>query len=578
MQSRIKLKYLRIIFKEKSRFLSIFDTIDNDVIIGEEKLTWDHVEAAIEISLKKMHFFDEQKKIIRNFTNILSSATHLLESQEIKDFLMIDSDSQQLHEVCSNRDSNYIYQILPKSSLATHLNSRTVQVMLTASFELKNSCIFAKIFKNLVFSEYNFDQNKILEINEIYSNIWHPAYLCCETLLNTLFKREISLSSVEKHFGSYREAEDKVRSEIRCISAAMNIVGVYCTSSVEEINNIARVIMKYFEFQESTGLASTIHRVHLQYCSEGDFSELNTLVNLMNIQFNESNTLKIITEDLGAVNSQLLKYNHWDQSLLKTYILNPGFINWVRETLKNRQQVKVFVDLALTSCEESDFNISRITCLRSVCNNLAPLIFDVHPKCSYNEFLIIFNNVIEHIVDLEQFLKTFSEASNLLHIWKHLELTHSSVGKSTIQELTNILEVGYFEVNHKNENSNDYIHLFIRDSAISRTYSLENLRDLQSKIALIKAESKATQDIDIFTTIFERVIELSLLVEKLNLLGHIAYVNYIKEFPCNSAVLKILASEIALGNTKLNTWSNTLDQARQSYYSLNIYTNIQILI
>ena len=576
MLSRIKLKYLRIIHREK--FLSMFNTMDMNVIMSGEKLTRDHVEVAIEIALRKMDFFDEQTKRIHNFKNILSSATHLLESQEIKDFLMIDSDSQQLYEVCSNRDSSDRYQILPNSILATHLNSDIVRVMLTASLELRNSCIFSKIFQNLVLSKYNFNQNKILEIKEIYSNLWHPAYLCFETLIQALFSRVISLSSVEKHFNSFREAEENIRSEIRCISEAMNIVGGYDTTSVEDINKAARVIMNYFKFQESTDLALTIHRVHLQYCREGDFSKSNTLANLANSQFIENNNLKIITEDLGAVHLQLHKYNHFHKSLLETYIFHPAFIIWVRDTLKDRQQVKVFVDLALTSCEESDFNISRITCLRSVCNNLAPLIFDVHPKCSYNEFMIIFNNVIEQIVDLEQFLKTFSEASNLLHIWKRLELTHSSVGKSTIQELTDILKVGYFKVNHENESSDDCIHLFIRDSTISRTYNLENLRDLQSKIALIKAESKATQDIDLFSTIFERVVELSSIVGKLKKLGHIVYVNYIKEFPCDNTVLMILSSEIAIGNTELNTWSNTLDEARQIFYSLNIYTNIQIFI
>ncbi|KAI6661806.1 E3 ubiquitin-protein ligase [Oopsacas minuta] len=346
----------------------------------------------------------------------------------------------------------------------------------------------------------------------------------------------------------------------------------------EEINNSARLIFKYFQLQESSKVATLIYQVHVHYCKEGDFVQLDTLVNLQKEQFITENTLEIITVELETIFAQVNKFDSFAESLLKTFLNHPNFILWARATLKDTQQVKVFVDLALTSCDVTDFDINRITCLRSVCNTLAPLIFDMSPNCNYDQFINLFNQVNDQIVDKDRFLKTFNEAANLLHIWKHLEIAHSSVGKSTIQELTDIFEVGYFEVNLDNNSGDGNIHLYIQHSPISRVYNLENLKDLQSKIALIKAESNATQHIKLFTSIFGYITEISLMVEKLKYLGHISYVNYVKQFKCQAEAIPILKSEIELGNAKLNTWSVTLDFAHNKFYSLNFFTDLQILI
>ena len=575
-QMRIQVKILRILYQAKTRFLTIHNILSRKNKEDELLMSVFNIKKVIDKVLEILAYFDMQTNFISNFNSILNFATHLLESQEIKDFLLIDFESQPLNEICSI-NSNGDFRILPNSVLAKDLNTPHVQIMLTTSFDLKNSNIFLNSFKALVSSNYDFAQIKILEMKDIYDEIWQPSFLKCEVLINTLLKRETSLILVDKHFSIFRDAEEKMRSEIKYLSSAIFQVSGHNQLSVNDINSSARVLIKYFKFQETCELASLIHKVHIEYCQEGDFRQIDIIVNLKNFQFTKENNLKIITNELENLTLQLSQYDHFTISLISSFVSHPHFIKWARDTLIDRQQMKVFIDLALTSCGESDFNINRITCLRSVCFHLAPLIFDMRPKCDYKQFLNLLDNVIEQIGEREKFLNTFNEAACLLHLWRHMELTHSSVGKSTIQELTDILKFGYIEIQFDTVNNNNTIQLYI-PNPIKRIYSLEGLKDLKSKITLIKAETKTTQDIELFFSIFEKLMDLYLLVGKLINLGHMSYVNYFKKFTCNSQALSIFSKEIELGNKELGIWSDTLDHARREFYSLNFFTNVQILL
>ena len=572
----IKVKTLRILHKVKDKFLTIYGILSQKYM--DDKLLWSgfNIKKVIDEVSEILAYFDEQTKLISNFKFILNFASHLLESQEIKDFLLIDFESQPLNEICT-RNSSGDFRILPNSTLNKNLNTPNVQMMLNTSFYLKNSDIFLNAFKILVSSNCEFFQTIILGMNTIYVEIWQPTFHNCEFLVSTLLKREISLILVDKHFNIFREAEENIRSEIKYLSSAIHLLNGHKQPSVEEINSSAKVLIKYFKFQETCELASLLKKVQSEYCQGGDFKQIDILVNFKNHQFTKENTLKIITDDLENLTLQLSQYDNFTRSLISSFVNHPDFIKWARDTLKDRQQMKVFIDLALTSCGESDFNINRINCLRSVCFNLAPLIFDLHTECDYKQFLNLLNNVIEQIAKSDGFLNTFNETANLLQLWKHMELTHSSFGKSTIQELADILETGYIEIQFDKISSSDNgIKLYIPDP-INRIYSLEGLKDLKSKIALIKAETKTTKDIDLFSSIYESTMEIYLLVEKLINLGHTSYVKYFKKFRCNFQSLSILNKEIYLGNIELGNWNNTLNHSRSEFYSLNFFTNVQIL-
>ena len=574
-EMKIQVYILRILQKFKMRFLSTYYILSQkypeELLLG----SFD-IKNMIEESLTILAYFDEQSKLISKFNSILSFASHLLESQEIKDFLKFDFEAQPLNEICC-RNSSGDFRILPNSCLDSNLNTLQVQRMLMTSSDLKSSHIFLNAFKELVSSKFDFNQAQIIEMKNIYYEIWNPTLLKCVDLVSNILNREISLILVEKHFGIFREAEERIRSEITYLTSAIAQITGCKQSSPDTINISARVLIQYFKFKETCELASLINLVHIEFCRDGDFEQINTLVNLNNSEFTRNNTLKIITNELENLTTQLSQYDTFSKSLISSYVSHPEFIKWARDTLVDRQQMKVFIDLALTSCGESDFNINRITCFRSVCFSLAPLIFDIHPQCDYKQFLDLFNSAIEQIVERERFLNTFDEAANLLHVWKHMALAHSSVGKSTVQELAEILESGYIDIQFDTVNDNSDILLHIPDP-VNRIYTLEGLKDLKSKIALIKAETKTTQQIDLFSSIFENTMATYVLVEKLINLGHTSYMNYSQKFECNLQALSILNKEIELGNEELKNWKNTLDNARREFYSLNFYTNLQILL
>ena len=569
--TRIPIRILKHIARNQSSFFKIYELFDKAQLIQKD---------FIRELTETLEYFDDQFKCIKYFHYILNYANHLFECQEIKDFFRIDFESQPLNEVCLKNPGGE-YFLVPQSLLAKKINTPEAKSIFKNSPNLKESTIFLNILKQIISSKYEFSQSIIVELATIYEELWWPAIIECEKLINELFTKTISLSNVEKHFRIYVEAEENMATDIDHICCVIEHIKSDVSYSQDLSRNSSRQVINYFKLHESCEFAVSINHVRNKYCPEGNFHEIDLLVKLKNIHFTDKNQLKVVSKELISLCSQLSKYDSYAKNLLDAFIDHPPFINWARTTLKDRDQLKVFVDLALASYGETDFDITRVTCLRSVCYHLAPLIFDLRPNSDCTEFLILYDVVLNQIVGgKKNFLNAFNETANLLHIWRHMTIAHTSVGKNAIGELTEILEKGIFQIKVDSYcDLGDIINLYLQESSsLNITYRLDSLKDLQSKIALIRADSQKKDGIELFTSLLENIIELSFLITKLNRIGHISYTKFLREYACSEENLFKLGREIEVGNKEYAEWSEELETARYQCDSLNYYTAMQIYI
>ena len=568
--TQIPTRILKHIARNQSSFFKIYEVFDKAQLIQKD---------FIRELTETLEYFDDQFKCIKYFHYILNYANHLFECQEIKDFFRIDFESQPLNEICLKNPGGE-YFLVPQSLLAKKINTPEAKSIFKNSPNLKESTIFLNILKQIISSKYEFSQSIIVELATIYEELWWPAIIECEHLINELLTQTISLSNVEKHFRIYFKAEENMATDIGHICCVIEHIKSDVSYSQDLIRGSSRQVINYFKLHDSCEFADSINHVRDKYCREGNFHEIDLLVKLKNIHFTDKNQLKVVTKELIKLSSQLYQYDSYAKDLLDAFIDHPHFINWARITLKDREQLKVFVDLALASCGETDFDITRVTCLRSVCYHLAPLIFDLRPNSDCTEFLTLYNGVLRQIVEKENFLDAFNETANLLHIWRHMAIAHTSVGKNAIGELTEILEKGIFQIKvDSNCDLGDIINLYLQESSsLNITYRLDSLKDLQSKIALIRAESQKIDAIELFTSLLESIIELSFLITKLNRIGHISYTKYYREYACSSENLSKLIREIEIGNKEYAEWSEKLEAARCQCDSLNYYTATQLYI
>ena len=171
--------------------------------------------------------------------------------------------------------------------------------------------------------------------------------------------------------------------------------------------------------------------------------------------------------------------------------------------------------------------------------------------------------------------------------YKSVKETQGSIEETTFGQMNNILACGCYHIGSRKalknfDSINDIIHLMLteRDKPLTKKqYTLNELRDLKSKLALIvgkNAENKT--QVGVFTHTLHNICQIAEVLISLQRVGNVKYTGWRLQVPCGlSTVVPMLQDQAKKMEHELTSWEDEVTQKRGNFYELNYYTTLQLL-
>ena len=152
--------------------------------------------------------------------------------------------------------------------------------------------------------------------------------------------------------------------------------------------------------------------------------------------------------------------------------------------------------------------------------------------------------------------------------------------------MNNILAYGCYHIGSKRpqifQSIDDVIQITLteRDKPLTKMeYTLNELRDLESKLALIvgkNAENKT--EVGVFTQTLHNVCQIAEVLISLQQVGNVKYTAWKLQVPCGLChIVSKLQDQAKVMEHELANWKEEVTQKREDFYELSYFTTLQLL-
>ena len=167
-----------------------------------------------------------------------------------------------------------------------------------------------------------------------------------------------------------------------------------------------------------------------------------------------------------------------------------------------------------------------------------------------------------------------------------MKQSQGTIEETTFRQMDKILKYGCYVVGSQRpqmcHNIHDIVYLMLteRDEPLTKKqYSLNELRDLESKLALIVGKNAENRtEVGLFTQTLHNVCRIAEVLISLQQVGNVKYTGWKLHVPCGLAhVVPMLQDQAKEMEHELKTWEEEVTQKRGEFYELNYYTTLQLL-
>ncbi|PFX19442.1 E3 ubiquitin-protein ligase RNF213 [Stylophora pistillata] len=444
-----------------------------------------------------------------------------------------------------------------------------------------------------------------LSFSDVLENVWKPSFQLWNQHVASVKNGTILLVDVDEVFECYRNRRKELEEEL---SYMFKVGTDQRFTNTKELQSTvaarAAQIQRYQQLHQYANAADTIWKFKEAMDFTGDFKVVEDLRNQLLTEFKQK-PLESIGEHFSEAGRALQCLDVDKAQCFEAVVHSKLLVEWLRSTIKSTQELKVLVDLALISAGESDMETKRITSLHTSCLGFAPLIFDLKEteddKVSFDQ-LIKACEPVWKAVETDPMLPTkLCDTSRHLEWLKTVKESHGSVAMTSLTQAKNINSSGVYVVGHldtikgpspeqgKRMLSKDVIRLTVTlkgesEEQQTKTYSIDELKDLQSKLMLIagKAE-KGKDDVELFVRNLEGVMRLATAYIDLFDSGYVHRMGWNQEFHCSKdqvtgeSIAKELEEESTCMETCYLNWKKKVKDARKEYTELNFFTTQQLM-
>ena len=514
--------------------------------------------------------FMEFRVLMYDLKKLLDSTNSQIRSQELSRFLNFDFKNASISTLISEDVKT---RIIPDWEHSEIINSARFKLMLRTLPYFIKSQYFLSTFKQKVFELKEYEKS-LKELHLLYIG-------AVDTIRNTikyLFEMEIIISTVFTHFYiDTAQDSDLFDREIDHLVSAIESFDQKSCYKKENKTESVRKVKLCFKLKQRQKLTETIIKVKNHFYMKGKFSEIDILSTLND----HEKKLQALTEETFQISDQIFQFNELDQVILDSLLICVDLFLWASSILQTQTDLENLRELALNSIDGSSFEINRISSFYTLCKLFSPFIYELNEEIDQESFLNRLSKVHHNIKSREDIQNKLADICRdcakeaNIEFWKTLELKHTSIGGNILSELKQIMSSGIVILYVKKSSCSIEDIISVQITQQVKTYSLNELKEMQSENILISSEMHQDSVGARFQHLLKLILSLSEIVLKFHKSGNVLFRKKKLAYSCDST--DILSEDITFLEEKYKNWINNFEQSRQKCYFLNFFTSSQIL-
>ncbi|XP_072028229.1 E3 ubiquitin-protein ligase rnf213-alpha-like [Amphiura filiformis] len=515
----------------------------------------------------------------------------------------------QLNKVCKPITMEQLAQQgrEPQPEIIFFSHPMPIQNGLQPLNSIQDCKVFQKLLKKHAARLREGKPNPMLSILEVFTQVFGPVYTNqLPEVLTKLQMETITLGQVDFLFRDIRDRPQILQNEFQMLARLRSDQNaVWVAPRLKQIQD-------YYRVQHQAQAAGELLKIRDAFILNGNFKPMETLNNV------NAKTFK--NQPLGAINQEVINaanilknVGEKEVECLEQLARCKELINWVRQEIKDVQELKVFVDLAMISAGETDIEVDRVSCFHRAATGYAPFIFELKDKAGYRELLNMTTKVWKALENDQHLPQKLRDTQRQLFWLKEVKDSQGSVETSSLSQAEAINEGGVYTVGNLRDTATIKLRVAIREMTVDeeeeeneRVYTLEMLRDLQSKLTLVAGKTQEDRQglqaqVEQFVEVFTAAQQLASTYTKLNSAGCILFKEWKAVLKCGkrlgevSVIVDFGASELLLlKGTRplmvelrflrefmddcLNQWHHYVNEQRSKCYELNYYTTEQLVM
>uniref|UniRef100_A0A8D2MKY7 RING-type E3 ubiquitin transferase n=1 Tax=Zonotrichia albicollis TaxID=44394 RepID=A0A8D2MKY7_ZONAL len=575
----ILVKHLEKVFQHKEQFLCMWETSLKELLaLRHEEVT----------QLRR------EKEAIRTFLRMCRGMQKPVRG-EVEFQHSVDLHSKRLDEVV----------IVEKRSLQTFYSlSPELKEFVHKMHSFKDSSIFQQFWEESVEKvgeKYERDSSEEdeeivpeLGLNDILNCIIRPCFNSYAELYDELRSGSLTLSAVDRIFQEFIGHPERLKAELNTI----------CELRPAEdrgwVDHRVQQIQQYHEMNSTCEAAKIIDCVKESLGLSGDFSILENLLHI-------TQKLDSISPELVQAKQILEGITQPRCSCLRELARQKEFVCWVREALKDINELKVFVDLASISAGENDMDVDRVACFHGAVHGYSSLLYELHQGSGFEDFMRCLEKLWRALDSDKSLPKKLRASAQHLEWLKTVKESHGSVELSSLSLAAAINSRGVYVLRAPADGQKVSLDSVLRftlpatsgDTETSQKYSLAELRELQNKLMLMSAKGEQGLEVERFSEVFSNVQRLAQAFIDLYSAGNMLFRSWLAQVYCSPHRESCVFIDFSLGpipvlegqgdmaavlpalcktmESFLESWKSFMNARRCEHFYLNYYSAEQLV-
>ncbi|XP_062362182.1 E3 ubiquitin-protein ligase RNF213 [Cinclus cinclus] len=607
-QGCILVKHLEEVFQHEEQFIGIWETKHQQRPREEKEVLQRSLKELLDLRHEEITQLRREKKAIGTFLNMC---------RKVKKSVRVNVNEvefQHSEDLCSKRLNQVV--IMGKRPLEAFYNlSPELKEFVHKMHFFKDSLIFQQFWKEAAqkagkeyecdYPEEEEDEEEMvpdLDLDDVLDSMIRPCFDNYALLYDDLRSGRLTLSVVDRIFWEFTNRPEGLRAELD------TICGLQAAEDRGWVDQRVQQIQQYHEMHLTFDAAKIIAQVKDSLGLSGDFRILENLLHITEkLESYKTQKLDSISPELVQAKKLLQGITVPRRRCLRELAQQKEFVCWVREALKDINELKVFVDLASISAGENDMDVDRVACFHGTVHGYSSLLYELHQHSGFEDFMRCLQKLWRALDSDESLPEKLRASAQHLEWLKTVKESHGSVELSSLSLAAAINSRGVYVLRAPADglkvSLDSVLHFTLLgssgDSEASWKYSLAELRELQNKLMLMSAKGEQGLEVERFSEVFSNVQRLAQAFIDLYSAGNMLFRSWLAQVYCSPHRESCVLIDFSLGpipvlegqgdmaavlpalcktmESFLESWKSFMNAKRLEHFYLNYYSAEQLV-
>ncbi|XP_067164464.1 E3 ubiquitin-protein ligase RNF213 isoform X2 [Apteryx mantelli] len=599
----ILVKHLEEVLRHEKQFILIWELKHKQLLHEDREPLQNELKEVLQRRREEVTLIRREKKAIGTFLGMCRKV------QASVKVVAVELELQHLEDLSSKR-LNAVVNVGERPLRTYYSLSQKLKEFAQKIHSFKDSLIFQQFWEEAAQDtrekyEYEISEEQevpALGLENVFDSLISPCFESYEKLYDDLKSGSLTLSAVDKVFQEFTNHSEDIKTELNTICKLRP------GDKRDWVDHRLQQIQQYHELHLTFDAAKIIANVKESLNLSGDFSILENLLDITEkLECYKTQKLDSISTELMHAKKLLQGITVNRRRCLMELAQQKEFVCWVREALKDINELKVFVDLASISAGENDMDVDRVACFHDAVHGYSSLLYELRQESGFNDFMYCLKKLWRALDSDENLPKKLHASAQHLEWLKTVKESHGSVELSSLSLAAAINSRGIYTVKAPADGQkvslDNVLHFALPGSSVDskalRRYSLEELRELQNKLMLMSAKGEQGLEVEKFSEIFSNVQRLAQSFIDLYSAGNTLFRFWLAHVYCSPksescvlidfslALIPVLEGQGEVAavlpglcrkmESFLERWKTFMYEKRSQHFYLNYYTAEQLV-